>query len=392
MTTIDVMILTYNRASLFRKTLISVCDQTYQYFTIKIYNNGSTDNTREVYEQVKAQYPNRKFEYFETKENRLGDAYLQNRNKLITADYCVIFHDDDLMHPNYIEYAMQILNKYDDIALIGCCAKVSKYPERLKYNTPTSEYCVGSAADMLMWHMSFNNFPFPSIVYRSKFLKETQFDTKRYGNRGDLPFLIDIAIKGKFYLLTTRFIHYRIHDEQDTFRLPTMQQRLNEVKKYASILLNDQKNHEAAFSSRILYYIQNNYISYLQLKKNNLTTPKVDRKYNLYKIKLIFFKILSGLTIGKLKQKTKKKQKHYLKKLINTSSFIPYRKDIFKNAVFTDELNYQKIKSTISGEGNIIDTNHINLSYKAIINIRIIGNNNYIFLENCIIANDLNIT
>ncbi len=43
----------------------------------------------------------------------------------------MLFHDDDLLHPKYLEYALNLLNKYDDISVI-----TTRYTEFWNDNLP----------------------------------------------------------------------------------------------------------------------------------------------------------------------------------------------------------------------------------------------------------------
>lgn len=296
---IEVIILTYNRAELFEQTLRSVCNQTYKDLTIKILNNGSTDNTEEVFNKIKSEYPNHKFGYLKLEENHLDDYYLQKRNEFITADYVIIFHDDDLMHPRYIEYLMKVIKKHPDVVLLGGKTNISYHPENIPWCKPQGKYVIGDVRDMAKWYYRGDTFSFPAICYKSKILKTTQWQGELYGNRGDFPFLMDVAEHGKVCELQDRFLHYRVHKGQDDHKLPTMQQRINLISKIADKLLSGDKECKDIFYGRIYNLCtQQGFINYDIAHKYHWTSPKTEKKFkkaHRYKknlIKILFYKFM----------------------------------------------------------------------------------------------------
>ena len=320
---LDVILLTYNRAEFFRKALISICEQTYQDFTIKIFNNGSTDNTKQVYEEIISNYPQRKFKYMELHENHQDDYFIQKKNDFITAKYVIVFHDDDLMHPNYLEYAMDIIKHHSDIVILGGKTKISKQPERLIWDTPNRNYKLWLTRDFILNYMIGDIFAFPSIIYRSELYKKTKFKHDLYGNRGDVPLLVDISKYGKICLLETRFLHYRIHEHQTANIFPTMKQRINLLNLFKNNLFLKNKEDRVAFQKRIEIYIKNNYISSFSAFKNGFIPFHRFVLFILRKIKYVFcyyfFKLLKHLFFGKLRLKIKKRSIEYHNKLSSIS-------------------------------------------------------------------------
>ena len=252
---LDVIVLTYNRATLFEKTLRSVCDQTYPDFTVKVLNNGSTDNTEEVFNKVKAEYPHRRFDYLKLKENHRDDYYIEQRNKFITADYVIVFHDDDLMHPRYVEYLMKIIPEHPECVFLGGKKKISETPEELEWDEPKGDFVIKDIHHLIKEYLRGNSLTYPSICYKSKYLKEIPYRQDLYGYAGDIALEMDIAEHGKVCILSDCFMHYRIHKSQDSnneHEKPNMQQRINLVEKYASVLLSGDDECKQEFFNMII--------------------------------------------------------------------------------------------------------------------------------------------
>lgn len=105
---LDVFVLTYNRAEYLKIMLDSLCTQTATGFNIKVLNNCSTDNTIEVVKDIQKKHPERNIQII-TNEKNLGNAgNFKRSQELANNEYTAIFHDDDAIHPEYIETAMEI--------------------------------------------------------------------------------------------------------------------------------------------------------------------------------------------------------------------------------------------------------------------------------------------
>ena len=330
--TLDILIITYNRAELFEKTLISVCEQTYKDFTIKVFNNGSTDNTKEVYEKVIEQYPNRRFEYLELEENHLDEYFLQKKNAFITAEYVIVFHDDDLMHPRYVEHLIPIIKANPNVVLLGGKRKVSTVPENLEWDEPQGDYVIGSAIDLAKWHFQGDTLCYPIVCYKSDILKKAKYEENRFGNRADIPFLIEIAKNGLVCELQDRFIHYRISENQTLNNIPTLEQRMNWLNYFAQHLLQGDEEAAEILKERTMDYCTR--LGYLPFKEVlALEWMDDERKKSIQKYfsplrvypRKVFYRALRKITsyIAKLNSKY-------------TGSYFKYkrRSDILKGKVF----------------------------------------------------------
>ena len=106
---LDVLVLTYNRSRFLKIQLQSLCEQTLQGFKITVLNNCSTDDTLQVIEEIKEEYPLRDIQVI-TNEKNLGNPGNFIRSQSIpTREYVAVFHDDDAVHPEYLERAMSVL-------------------------------------------------------------------------------------------------------------------------------------------------------------------------------------------------------------------------------------------------------------------------------------------
>ncbi len=110
---ISIIIPTYNRAHLLGETLDSIIAQTYSFWECIVVDDGSTDYTQELMDFYIARNP--RISYFKRPKNRLKGAN-SCRNygfELSKGDYINWFDDDDLMHPEKLEYQLNSLENSD---------------------------------------------------------------------------------------------------------------------------------------------------------------------------------------------------------------------------------------------------------------------------------------
>jgi glycosyltransferase involved in cell wall biosynthesis len=111
---VSVVIPTYNRSKLLKKTLQSVLDQTYRDYEILVVNNSSTDDTKEMIES------------FEDPRIRVLDIQNQgviakSRNlgmRNAQGEYIAFLDDDDLWLPEKLEKQVDYLEKHTEYDLV----------------------------------------------------------------------------------------------------------------------------------------------------------------------------------------------------------------------------------------------------------------------------------
>ncbi|MDW7998835.1 MAG: glycosyltransferase family A protein [Thermodesulfovibrio sp.] len=124
--TLGVIIPTYNRASMLKRTIESVLRQDYQNIThIVVTDDGSTDNTREVVEEFQKRdsrivyIQNTKYMKGPTGNKNNGLDYIEYEAK---PDFFCILDDDDELLPNAISTLIKICEQNPDYDIvIGNC-------------------------------------------------------------------------------------------------------------------------------------------------------------------------------------------------------------------------------------------------------------------------------
>lgn len=114
---VSVIIPTYNRAHLIERSIRSVLNQTYKEFELLIIDDGSTDNTKEVVENIKDD----RIRYIRCGENG-GAARARNRGIAEAKyDYIAFQDSDDEWYPDKLEKQMKVMMEAsEDTGLVYC--------------------------------------------------------------------------------------------------------------------------------------------------------------------------------------------------------------------------------------------------------------------------------
>lgn len=104
----SIVVPTYNREKLIKKTLISLLDQGYRNFEIIVVDDGSTDNTEEVVKSLRHE----KIMY--VKKKNAERAAARNAGAAVAkGDYINFFDSDDLAYPYHLSEAAEMIDKFN---------------------------------------------------------------------------------------------------------------------------------------------------------------------------------------------------------------------------------------------------------------------------------------
>jgi glycosyltransferase involved in cell wall biosynthesis len=213
---LEVFITTYSRAQMLNKTLISICEQSAVGFDIIIVDNASTDETKDIVENVVLKYPERNITFVPSEINIGGTNNINRARMMAKKQWAMLFHDDDLMHPEYIKTAMDLLKQNPDAAMASCTYTPSPEPTMENWETFSNQANIAAVKDFaaLMFTGTAQNFA--STIYKTELMQTGEIKNKIYGKMWDRPFMLDLAKSGKTIILKDPYIRYRVHEGQDT--------------------------------------------------------------------------------------------------------------------------------------------------------------------------------
>ena len=115
---ISVIICTYNRADLLRRSLESVCNQSLDRsdYEIIVVDNNSKDQTREVVEQFRSRYSGIRYAF----ESKQGLSNARNHGWYLAEGRYVAYTDDDTeIPPEWLSLGKEIITRFGPAAFGG---------------------------------------------------------------------------------------------------------------------------------------------------------------------------------------------------------------------------------------------------------------------------------
>lgn len=218
---LEIFIRTYNRCELMKTTLQSVLNQSAKNIKVTVFDNASTDDT-EAYVRSQMQEHENIF-YFKTNENVLS-TWVDHVLPLVSAEYVIFFHDDDIMHPQYAECIVKALEEHPEAELVTSWLWPFHKAEEVVFEdyTTCSYRLYRKKLDFVSyvyasWILSWDkNVFFPGVVYKRDNLIGLQSRFDVMGKIADKPFVLDSIKEGNAIQLEGYFLKYRMHGGQDS--------------------------------------------------------------------------------------------------------------------------------------------------------------------------------
>jgi glycosyltransferase involved in cell wall biosynthesis len=114
--TTSILIPTYNRAYIVREAIESALSQNYRDFEIVIVDDGSTDNTREVVDQIQSD----RIRYIRHDRNRGCSAACNTAIASARGEFVAFLDSDDLWKPEYLERQVAFLSERPKVDVVFC--------------------------------------------------------------------------------------------------------------------------------------------------------------------------------------------------------------------------------------------------------------------------------
>ena len=230
MTNITIAIPVFNSASTIEGTLRSLIPNVDNHVMIAIYDNGSTDATKDVVCHV---LQDMNFKYTVNPSTLSADwGQLENYEKAISnfnfilddveTDYCAIYHSDDI-YDSYIFYKqMSFLENNADCSMcftleksaginLGVIRKSILSRKLSRLNTLKRD-------DLINLTLAFGNFiQFPTLFYNVKLVRNSRVRFRKdFGQVCDLDFVIQSSHKCSIGVLNEQLYWRKVHKGQDS--------------------------------------------------------------------------------------------------------------------------------------------------------------------------------
>lgn len=216
MSRLTVVIPTYNRPAYLAECLESIAAQTYRDFRLVVLDNAST----EPYGPVIERFAPLGIEYIRNAEN-IGAVRNIDKAREVGSDseYHLIFHDDDLMHPEMLGQQIAALDQRPELAWIATeCAPFGANSPRLEcWDASSGIVEIYETPDALVRRLLQNvSLNFGSVMYRTSASAAIHFKLAEFEIIADRVFLCDIAETSPVAMIPAPMVRYRHHAAQDS--------------------------------------------------------------------------------------------------------------------------------------------------------------------------------
>lgn len=257
---IEAFILTYNRKEMLKDSIICFLNQTIGEIDITVMDNGSTDGTEEVVREMMKEHPN--LHYHRRENNGIQMDNFIEAVHLARKEFAIMFHDDDILHPDYIKFAIGAINKYPNTSIVSTCYQEWSNPTNDNWAKASQrfDYCVDKKM-FVNYLYRMQRYAYSPTIFKTQNLRDHIYDMEYYaqfGKMGDKP-LVANTMKdedGAVIFRSRKLLRYRIHPGQDTSSSGPYYDEIIEYSKFAKQYMQDSMYSKFMF----------NLINYKQLR------------------------------------------------------------------------------------------------------------------------------
>ena len=215
MNSLTIYILCHNRPDYARQAIRSVMDQTCQSFTLMVSDNSSTDD---VMRMVKDEFPEINY----IRRTPMLEA-MDHFNRCIeetNTDYFCLFHDDDVMNPNYVDSMLKCAHEFPVAIALGCNAYVEIFGElepRTSFRYYRKYELINTPLELARRYFSRAQSgiaPFPGYIYNRRLLNDQRLPLNG-GKYADVTWLLCLAMEAPIVWVNLPLMTYRMHESND---------------------------------------------------------------------------------------------------------------------------------------------------------------------------------
>jgi glycosyltransferase involved in cell wall biosynthesis len=214
---VQIFIMSRNRPSYLLEALESCLSQTYCDVQVIVSDNSDHDEVRLL---LQDRYPS-----VLCRARRPVLSAIDHFNQIISeveAPFFVVFHDDDVLMPDYVSSVLNVFESHPEASAIACDAHILFGQEKTKKRMAgvmDEMIRIKSPIDFLRYYFSFSRVrpaPFPSYMYRKAALAQVVLNRASGGKYSDVAWLLEVLHRGTVFWLPQPLLWYRIHGSNDS--------------------------------------------------------------------------------------------------------------------------------------------------------------------------------
>lgn len=207
---ISVVMSVYNRADYAKTAILSILNQTFSDFELIVFDNGSTDNTVEVIENLASQ--DDRITLIKNPKNINYTLNLIKGFKLAKGEYIARMDDDDISLPKRFEYQVKYLDEHQDVVLLGTFINIFGDTTRKTWVN------ISDADEMAVAINFYNPICHPTVMIRKSFIEKfnLKYNVKELYAEDYRLWKDIIFCGGKIANLPIELLNYRCHKKSST--------------------------------------------------------------------------------------------------------------------------------------------------------------------------------
>lgn len=256
---LEIFILSYNRAEFLRDCLRSFVNQTYRDFSITVLDNHSEEDITSV---VKSFHDDR-IRLIINPKNIGGVANFTQAIEMASADYMMIFHDDDCLSPRVLERQIYLFEQYPYLSqvsagvnFVSCRGNMLEFENEEDFSFKIYE----TPSSLVFDFFDKEGFSFSSIMYRTIYAKKVKLNAERFANVADRPYVLDVMAFGPFVRMSRPNYNVRVHTGQDS-AIGSTWDYLNEMELVRYYLDITHDSHTRSFIRATMSMLLNSYLN-----------------------------------------------------------------------------------------------------------------------------------
>lgn len=210
---LKIYLITHNRPAQAMNAVESILAQTDRRFSLVVSDNSDTDELRHLLGDSKDLIYIKRSKVISGIDH--GNVVLSE----VSGEYFTLFHDDDLMLPNFVRDFWNAQAHFPSAVAFGANAIVDRHGINTGLSFKAARAYVGpiSPNDLLRRYFSYHQLgiaPLPSYIYKTSALNTLRFYTSG-GKYSDVQWLSDWCVKGSVMWISEPMMVYRLHDNND---------------------------------------------------------------------------------------------------------------------------------------------------------------------------------
>lgn len=220
---VSVLLPVYNAAEHVQEAIQSILNQTFTDFELLIFNDGSTDESCAIIQNIKDE----RIRFFDYTQNSGYIAHLNEGLRLAQGEYIARMDADDIAMPDRFAQQVALLEREPDVVLCGTAVETFG-SEQTVAEVPLTDREIRNELPFHspMWH--------PTVMFRKPVIDKYQLCyNEEYMPAEDYKLWYDLSKVGEFRNLPNVLLRYRIHPHQiSACKNDLQRQRANAVRVF----------------------------------------------------------------------------------------------------------------------------------------------------------------